>query len=87
MRWAGHIPGIMEKKNACRILVGKSETFQALETLDIGGRTILKLVLRNKRWGSVDYITVAQDRDQWRAIVNLVMNFQAPENAGKILSG
>jgi hypothetical protein len=29
-------------------------------------------------WDSVDWIDVAQDRDQWRALVNTVMNLQVP---------
>jgi hypothetical protein len=30
--------------------------------------------LREIRWDSMDWIEVAQDRDQWRALVNTVLN-------------
>jgi hypothetical protein len=29
-------------------------------------------------WGSLDRILLAQDRDQWQALVNKVMNLQVP---------
>jgi hypothetical protein len=31
--------------------------------------------LREIEWGVVDRIHLAQDRDQWRALENAVMNF------------
>jgi hypothetical protein len=34
-----------------------------------------KMNLREIRWGGEDWINLAQVRDQWRAIVNMVMNF------------
>jgi hypothetical protein len=32
--------------------------------------------LRGIRWGGMDWIDLAQDRDRWRALVNTVMNIQ-----------
>jgi hypothetical protein len=29
-------------------------------------------------WDGMDWIDMAQDRDQWRALVNMVMNLQVP---------
>jgi hypothetical protein len=30
------------------------------------------------RWGDVDWIGLAQDRDKWRAVMNTVLNLQVP---------
>jgi hypothetical protein len=37
-----------------------------------------KLDLRKIGWGGMDWIDLAQDRDQWRALVNTVMNLRVP---------
>jgi hypothetical protein len=47
----------------------------------------IKMGLREIGWDGMDCIDLAQDRDQWRALVNAVMNLRVPLNAGKFLSG
>jgi hypothetical protein len=41
--------------------------------------------LREIGWGSMDWIDLAQDRDQRRDPVNTVMNLRVPVNVGEIL--
>jgi hypothetical protein len=36
----------------------------------------IKINLRDIRWDDMDWIDLAQDRDQWRALVNTVINFR-----------
>jgi hypothetical protein len=38
----------------------------------------IKIYLREIGWDGVYWIDVAQDRDQWRALVNTVMNLRVP---------
>jgi hypothetical protein len=43
----------------------------------VDGRIILKWIF--KKWdGDMDWIELAQDRDRWRALVNVVMNLRVP---------
>jgi hypothetical protein len=46
----------------------------------------IKLDLRERGWGGMDWIDLAQDRDQWRALVNTVMSIRFPYNDRKFLS-
>jgi hypothetical protein len=34
--------------------------------------------LREIGWGGIDWIDLAQDRDQWRALVNMITNLWIP---------
>jgi hypothetical protein len=47
----------------------------------------IKMDFREIGWDGMDRIDMAQDRDQWRALVNVVMNLRVLYNAGKFLSG
>jgi hypothetical protein len=38
----------------------------------------IKIGLREVGWDGINWIELAQDRDQWRAVVNTVMNFRVP---------
>jgi hypothetical protein len=60
-----------EKRNAYRILVGKPEGKRLL------GRPRRRSVDNIKIYG-MDWIDLAQDRDQWSALVSMVMNLRVP---------
>jgi hypothetical protein len=38
----------------------------------------IEMDLREVGWGGMDWIDPAQDRDQWKALLNTVMNFWVP---------
>jgi hypothetical protein len=38
----------------------------------------IKMDVREIGWDSMDWIYLAQDRDQWRALVNTVMKLRVP---------
>jgi hypothetical protein len=67
-----------EKRNACRLLVGKPEGKRPL------GRPRRKWVDNIRMdplelgWDDVDWIGLAQDSDRWRALVNSVLNLRVP---------
>jgi hypothetical protein len=41
--------------------------------------------LREIGWGGMGWIYLAQDRDQWRAPVNTIMNLRVPKKSSEIL--
>jgi hypothetical protein len=63
-----------EKRNKYRILLGKSEGKRPLGRPRCRWEDNIKIDLRDIGWGGMDWIDLAQDRDQWRAFVNKVMN-------------
>jgi hypothetical protein len=75
-----------EKKNAYKILVGKPEGKRPLGRPRRRCLDNIKMDLREIGWDGMDRIALAQDRNLWRALVNTVMNFRVPLNAGKFLS-
>jgi hypothetical protein len=38
----------------------------------------IKIVLREMGWDDMDLTNVAQERNEWRALVNTVMNLRVP---------
>jgi hypothetical protein len=64
------------KRNAYRILVGKPEGKRPLGKPRRRWADNIKMDLRDIGWDDVDWIDLAQNRDQWRALVNTVMNLR-----------
>jgi hypothetical protein len=70
----------LKNHNCCAlgfiILEGKPEEKRPL------GRPIcrcvdnIKIDVRERGWAGMDWIDLAQDRNQWRALVNMVMNLR-----------
>jgi hypothetical protein len=67
-----------EKRKAYRILVGKPEGKRPLRRPRHRWEDNIRIDLREIGWGGMDWIDLAQDRDQWRALVNMVMNLRVP---------
>jgi hypothetical protein len=60
--------------NAYRMLVGNPEEKRPLGIRRCRWVDNVKMDLREVRWDSMDWIDLAQDRDQWKTLVNMVMN-------------
>jgi hypothetical protein len=76
---------MVEKRYAYRLLMRKPEGNRLL-----GRCTWVDNVwmdLGEVGWGDVDWIGLAQDRNNWRALVNSVLNLRVPLNPGKLSSG
>jgi hypothetical protein len=69
---------MVEKRNAYRILARKPEGKRPLGRPRRRWVGNIKIDLREIEWGGMDRIDLAQDRDQWRALVNTVMNLPVP---------
>jgi hypothetical protein len=67
-----------ERRNAYRTLVGKPEGRRQLGRPRRRWVDYIKMDLRTIGWDDIDWFDVAEDRDQWRALVNTVMNLQVP---------
>jgi hypothetical protein len=65
-----------EKRNAYRILVGKPEGKRPLRRRRRRWVDNIKMDLREIGLDGIDWIDLAHDRDQWRALVNTVMDLR-----------
>jgi hypothetical protein len=67
-----------EKKNAYRVLVGNPEGRRPLRRSRSRWEDNIRMDLGDIGWDGMDRIYLDQDRDQWRALVNTVMNLRIP---------
>jgi hypothetical protein len=67
-----------ETRNSYRILVGKPQGKRPLGRPRRRWVDNIKVDLREIGWDGMNWIKLTQDRDQWRALVNTVMNLRVP---------
>jgi hypothetical protein len=63
----------MGRRGTHMFLLGKPE-----ETKRVGRSQHTWMDLVEMEWGGVSWIDLTQDRNQWRAFVNTVMNLRVP---------
>jgi hypothetical protein len=67
-----------ESDDAYSIFIGKPQTKRPLWRPRHRREDNIRMDLREIGWEGVDWMHLAQDRDQWRAVVNTVMNVRYP---------
>jgi hypothetical protein len=68
----------VEKRNVYRILVGKPEGKRPLGRPRCGWVDNIKINLGEREWDGMDWIDLAQDRNNWRDVVNTLMKLRIP---------
>jgi hypothetical protein len=76
MRWAGHVARMGEGRVVYRVLVGRPEGKRPLGRPRRRWENNIKMDLRKIGIDGANSIQLAQDRVQWRAFVNTVMNLR-----------
>jgi hypothetical protein len=78
MRWARHVARMGEGRGVYRVLVGRPEGKRPLGRSRHRWEDNVKMDLREIGIDGANWIQLVQDRVQWRAFVNTVMNLQVP---------
>jgi hypothetical protein len=86
IRWTGHVACMGEERSVYRILVGRPEGKRPLGSPRCKWEYNIKMDLRVIGIDGVKWIQLAQDRVQWQACVNTVMNFGFHKKAGYFLT-
>ena len=78
MGWVGHVARMREGRGVYRLLVGKPEGKRPLGKPRRKWEDNIKMDPQDVGFGDMDRIEMAQDRDRWRARVNVIMNLRVP---------
>jgi hypothetical protein len=78
MRWAGHVACMGESGGVYKVLVGKAEGKRPLGRPRHRWEFKFKMDLQKVGCEGMDWISVAQEWNRWRAFVNTLMNIQVP---------
>ena len=78
MRYRGQVAGMGNRRGAYRVLVGRGEGKKPFGRHRHRWKNNIKMGLQEVGWGDMDCSHLAQDRERWRAIANVVMSLRSP---------
>jgi hypothetical protein len=78
MRWTGHVARMEEGRGVYRILVWRPEGKRPLEGHRRRWEDNIKMDLMEIEIDGANWIRLAQERVQWRAFVDTVMDLRVP---------
>jgi len=67
-----------ERRGIGRVLVGKPQGKRPMGRPRRRWEDNIKMDLQEVSYEGMEWIELAQDRDRWRALVNVVMNIRVP---------
>jgi hypothetical protein len=67
-----------EGRGVYRVLVGKPDGKRPFGRLRLRWEDNIKMDPQEVGCGGMDWIELAQDRERWQTLVNVVMNLQVP---------
>ena len=82
MTWAGHVARMGEGRGVHRVLVGKPEGKRPLGRPRRRWEDNIKMDLQEVGGVCEDWMELVQDRDRWRALVNMVIKLRVPKKQG-----
>ena len=74
----GHVACVGERIDIYRVLMGKPEGKRPLGRPRHRWEDNIKMDLQEVGCGGVDWIELAEDRDRWWALVNVILNLRVP---------
>jgi len=74
MRWARHVVRMGDRRDVYRVLVGKPDGKRQLGRPKHRLEDNVKINFQEVGCGAMYWLDLAQDRDRWRALVDVIMN-------------
>ena len=78
MRWAGLVACMGNRRGAYRVLVGRRELKRPLWRPGHRWEDNIKIDVEEVGWGGMNGLDLAEDKDRWWALVNVVLNLLVP---------
>jgi hypothetical protein len=86
MGWSGHVARIRDRRSAYEAGVGECEGKSSLGRYGRRWMDNIKVDFKEMVWKEVYWIDLGRDRSKRQVVVNMVINFRVPRNAGNLLT-